>query len=394
MKSKPVQFNGETYLEYEDWSTVAKFYGLTAKITETRYVEYGGVAGWEAVAVVLDKVGNEVSRAESMCMTDEDNWGNVPVYEWKDVLDKDGKKIWDANLRNGKGGYKATREMVSSKPKPLFQLRSMAQTRACAKALRQVLSWVVVLGGFQPNVAEEMIESQLGPDEPRQTRQPVQQPQRASDKGKTAAAPTTVATAEPLVVEGIIESAKPGSKSGDAATVWMTIGERLVVAGAAFIREEMVKGNYLKAEVTEAKSEAAGTYYKIVKLLECSVVEEVEPETTGTATDQPAEGQQVLEGLKSSGAVKTGAQVEATAAAKEKSWKAHVGHDPEKHITYKQGNLLFKIQGGRELSEETVKGYLKDKLGVEHRYLIPKERFAEVLDDLDPDDEYHERKEK
>ena len=40
--------------------------------------------------------------------------------------------------------------------KPLFQLKSMAQTRACAKALRNVLAWVVVLAGYTPAPAEEM----------------------------------------------------------------------------------------------------------------------------------------------------------------------------------------------------------------------------------------------
>jgi hypothetical protein len=37
-----------------------------------------------------------------------------------------------------------------------FQLRSMAQTRAQAKALRNVLAWVVVMAGYQPTPAEEM----------------------------------------------------------------------------------------------------------------------------------------------------------------------------------------------------------------------------------------------
>ena len=40
--------------------------------------------------------------------------------------------------------------------KPLFQLRSMAQTRAQAKALRNVLAWVVVMAGYAPTPAEEM----------------------------------------------------------------------------------------------------------------------------------------------------------------------------------------------------------------------------------------------
>jgi hypothetical protein len=69
-----------------------------------------------------------------MCLNDEERWSTRPKYEWQD-----GKRI-----RMGE-------EIV-----PLFQLRSMAQTRACAKALRNVFAWVVVLAGYKPTPAEEM----------------------------------------------------------------------------------------------------------------------------------------------------------------------------------------------------------------------------------------------
>jgi hypothetical protein len=39
---------------------------------------------------------------------------------------------------------------------PLYQLASMAQTRANAKVMRNVLSWVAVLAGYKPTPAEEM----------------------------------------------------------------------------------------------------------------------------------------------------------------------------------------------------------------------------------------------
>ena len=42
------------------------------------------------------------------------------------------------------------------KGKPWFQLASMAQTRAGAKALRNLLARVVVLAGYNPTPAEEM----------------------------------------------------------------------------------------------------------------------------------------------------------------------------------------------------------------------------------------------
>jgi hypothetical protein len=114
-KKKPVRFNGEDYLEFEDWLMVARFYSVSVKVSSTSYVEVGEAKGYECHAVAL-KDGKEISGAEAMCLDDERNW----------------------------------------KGKPLFQLRSMAQTRACAKALRNVFSWIVVLSGFRPTPAEEM----------------------------------------------------------------------------------------------------------------------------------------------------------------------------------------------------------------------------------------------
>src|SRR6185437_7441665 len=114
-KPRKVTFNGHVYLEFEDWRTVAKFYGATVKVTDTKFVEFGEVKGFEAKAVVINvATGMEISGAEAMCLNDEPNW----------------------------------------KKKPLFQLKSMAQTRASAKALRNVFAWVVVLAGYKPTPAE------------------------------------------------------------------------------------------------------------------------------------------------------------------------------------------------------------------------------------------------
>jgi hypothetical protein len=112
---------GKTYLQFEDWQTLGRFYGVTAKASSTKYVEFGEgydqVRGFEATADALLVSTNQViSSAEAMCLDDEDKW----------------------------------------QESPFFQLRSMAQTRACAKALRNVLAWVVVLAGYNATPAEEM----------------------------------------------------------------------------------------------------------------------------------------------------------------------------------------------------------------------------------------------
>jgi hypothetical protein len=118
-KPNPVFFNGDQYLEFEDWQTVGRFYGITARVQpdSARYVEFGEVHGFEATAEAYHSAtGQVLSTATSMCLSDEPRWAK----------------------------------------KPLFQVRSMAQTRACSKVMRNVLSWVVVLAGYRPTPAEEM----------------------------------------------------------------------------------------------------------------------------------------------------------------------------------------------------------------------------------------------
>jgi hypothetical protein len=114
-KERPIIFNGRQYLEFSDWQLLARFFGITARVELTRPVELFGVTGFEAVAVAIAADGRELSRAEAMCTTDEKNWAK----------------------------------------KPIFQLRSMAQTRAARKVLATVLAWVPVLAGCEPEALEE-----------------------------------------------------------------------------------------------------------------------------------------------------------------------------------------------------------------------------------------------
>ena len=163
-KKKPVIMNGEQYLEFEDWQTVGRFYGVTAKVVSTTFIQYDQVQGFEARAVALRADGAEISAAESMCLNDEPNW----------------------------------------KSKPLFQLRSMAQTRACAKALRNVLAWVVVLAGYKATPAEEMTGNEF------KSKAPIAEPQKkANGEQKPAAESSNTVTAQ---VKAIFQ--KPGEKNG------------------------------------------------------------------------------------------------------------------------------------------------------------------------------------
>lgn len=121
IKSKPKQFviNNEQYLSFEDWQTVARFYNTTVGVDWTKPVmKNSQTFGYECKAVAY-KNGQIISSAEASCSREEYNWAD----------------------------------------KPAFQIKSMAQTRAMAKCLRNVFAWVVVLAGYKPTPAEEMVDT-------------------------------------------------------------------------------------------------------------------------------------------------------------------------------------------------------------------------------------------
>lgn len=213
-KPKPVMMNGEQYLEFEDWQTVARFYGITAKVKETEFLDYGGVQGFLAKAVAVRSDGMEISAAEAMCMNDEEKWSARTKYKYVYVL-KDGTQteeeppkdqiVWvDNPNKPGKKIPQKERISAGEVSVPLFQLRSMAQTRACAKALRNVLAWVVVLAGYKPNVAEEMTgdETPEGDKKP-----PVKEPQK-----KTVGKTETTEVEQVVTVKIISVTHKEGEK--------------------------------------------------------------------------------------------------------------------------------------------------------------------------------------
>lgn len=118
-KKKKVIINGQQYLEFEDWQTIARFYRCTVIVEWTKpLTAEAKFIGYEARAKVVNAEGREISAAEANCSITEVKWKN----------------------------------------RDRFQLKSMAQTRACAKALRNVFSWVVVLKGLGTTPAEEMAE--------------------------------------------------------------------------------------------------------------------------------------------------------------------------------------------------------------------------------------------
>lgn len=107
------------HIQFEGWQTLGAFFGVTPKTERMEILknEKGDAFAVRAYVGLVDNFGNDVGGAEALCSRAERNWAT---------------KDW-------------------------FQLESMAQTRAAAKALRMKYSWIVVLAGYSPTPAEEMV---------------------------------------------------------------------------------------------------------------------------------------------------------------------------------------------------------------------------------------------
>lgn len=213
-KKDKVIMGGEQYIESEDWQLIGNFYGATARIVEDQFVQYGDAQGWEAIAELVSRDGRVLSRATAMCLNDEEKWSTRAKYEFVQeikpehaffahaTIEVDGKRyarrdenapgsalIWEAPEGGGKERPRAIRLQTGEDKVPMFQLRSMAQTRAAAKAHRMVFGFVPVLAGYRPTPAEELPDAQTVPN----TNETA--PRTAQDANAPAA--TSTATSKP-----------------------------------------------------------------------------------------------------------------------------------------------------------------------------------------------------
>lgn len=138
--TKPLEMNGKQYLYFEHWQTIGQFFNSTVGIEWTKeLIEGEQFYGYEAKAVIYNQQGVVVGGAEAICTVDEKNWSN----------------------------------------KPKFQLKSMAQTRAMAKALRSRFGFIAVLAGVEATPAEEMMGDNSPASTPPQNT-PQNRPQQAT----------------------------------------------------------------------------------------------------------------------------------------------------------------------------------------------------------------------
>lgn len=103
---------GREHVRVEGWTLLGTMLGVFPVLEYTRKIE----DGWEARVEARTLSGAVVGAAEAECLRSESTW----------------------------------------KSRDDYALRSMAQTRATSKALRQPLGFVVSLAGFDPTPAEEM----------------------------------------------------------------------------------------------------------------------------------------------------------------------------------------------------------------------------------------------
>jgi hypothetical protein len=115
-----VTISGREHVRVEGWTMLGALLGVHPYLVWTRRMKDDHdelEIGWEARVEARTIDGRVVGSAEAECLYMEANW-------------------------KGRDDY---------------ALRSMAQTRATSKALRQPLGFVITLAGFDPTPAEEMV---------------------------------------------------------------------------------------------------------------------------------------------------------------------------------------------------------------------------------------------
>ena len=157
-----VDIQGRKYVRCEGWQTLGAFFGLVARETEHKPIQVRDTTGWEV---------------------------RVDVYRWSDgawVTGAWGLCTRDEVVRKRDGTIVRPWENA-----PEYAVRSMASTRAAAKAFRTALAWVMTLAKFAPTPAEEMdgVVDVAATVTPRRPSQPAQKQNAQQRRRPTAQKP-------------------------------------------------------------------------------------------------------------------------------------------------------------------------------------------------------------
>lgn len=151
------KISGKEYPRCEAWTLLGTMIGVYPVLEWCRPLENGN--GFEARVQARMRDGSVVGAAEAECTREEKNWAN----------------------------------------RDSFALRSMAQTRATAKALRMPLGFVMTLSGFEATPAEEMaFEREEAPKTPH-NRSQAPPPPSSHPQTATRQPASTPVTATPKV---------------------------------------------------------------------------------------------------------------------------------------------------------------------------------------------------
>lgn len=145
---------GKQHVKVEGWLTLASMLNLSPVNEWTRPTE--SPDGWEAACLLKNGRGEIIARGEASCGRDEGRWKTAENYA----------------------------------------IRSMAQTRAQAKAISSKLRFVMVLAGYQATPAEEMPESQPAP-----LRRPPQEHKLSPEQARNKRTAALLTKAKALGVE-------------------------------------------------------------------------------------------------------------------------------------------------------------------------------------------------
>lgn len=151
------KIQGKSYPKCEAWTLLGTMLGVFPVLQWTKQI----ANGWEARVEARTRDGAVVGAAEAECLRSERNWSN----------------------------------------RDDFALRSMAQTRATAKALRMPLGFVMTLSGYEPTPAEEMVSDhpQNAPQAKTRCQATAPPPAAANTKPCEHRQPITCATPEQKV---------------------------------------------------------------------------------------------------------------------------------------------------------------------------------------------------
>ena len=251
-----------------------------------------GVDGYRVIAARTDELAGSDDPIYDSDDEDHPKWAKVTVYRWSN-----GQRIpytstarWNEYVQRKKDG--SVNSMWTRMP--YLMLGKVAECLALRKAFPDELSGIYTF--------EEMGQADNpDPTEP-QSRKPVEQPTRASEKREEKKEPGLVE------VSGIIDTAKPGKDD----SLWIRIGKEIIAVPPERRDANMQAGWFLKCLGIEKVGNNIGKFYQLEKVVELSEVQDAEPEPQQEPESKPEQAQeepQGLAGLFESGQVKTAADL-------------------------------------------------------------------------------------